>query len=172
VNPRGAHARLDDIIEAIDVIRSHEERLEAAGFGRDDRARLDAVVRQVAVIGEAVARLDDDIKEDEPDIPWKDIAGMQLVLDHDYFQVEPGVVWRVVDEDLQELREAVERILRRRFGEDLGDVEHDHTLVVDDAARRQATNAGAATALCGRTVRSTGLPCRLASGHRGRCRSR
>lgn len=105
--------RLSDLIAAIDAIAAHEARLDEAGVGRDEQVRLDAVVRQLAVVGEAASHLPDDLVATEPDIPWADVRGIRIVLDHGYHRVDPDIVWRTVDRDLEPLRAAAVRLAER-----------------------------------------------------------
>ena len=78
-----------------------------------DRMRQDAVIRKLEIIGEAVKKLSDDIKQRRPEIPWKRIDGMRDRLTHDYFGVDLLLVWVVVDRELSTLKTAVEAL----FGE-------------------------------------------------------
>jgi uncharacterized protein with HEPN domain len=66
-----------------------------------------AVVRQLAVIGEAAVHLPDELTERHPHIPWQGVRGMRLLLDHEYHRVDPEIVWRTVDEDLPALAQAL-----------------------------------------------------------------
>jgi len=68
-----------------------------------------AVVRNIEIIGEATKRLPEDLKDREPGIPWKSIAGMRDVVVHDYFEIDDEIVWNVVEKELPRLREAIER---------------------------------------------------------------
>ncbi len=49
-----------------------------------------------------------------PDVPWKQIKGMRNPITHEYFDVEPDLVWRVVDEHIGALLSEVERLLDTR----------------------------------------------------------
>jgi len=71
----------------------------------------DAVVRNIEIIGEATKRLPQDLKDREPGIPWKAIAGMRDVVVHDYFEIDDEIVWNVVERELPRLREAIERLI-------------------------------------------------------------
>ena len=53
----------------------------------DDRMRQDATLRKLEVIGQAVKNLSEHTKSRQPDIPWKQIAGMRDKVIHDYFGV-------------------------------------------------------------------------------------
>ena len=71
----------------------------------------DAVIRQLEIIGEAVKRISPALLGSRPDIPWRRIAGMRDVLIHDYMGVDLEAVWRVTQQELASLRQAVEALL-------------------------------------------------------------
>lgn len=71
----------------------------------------DAVIRNLEVIGEAVKRLSEDLRSQQPEVPWKQIAGMRDVLIHNYFGVKLETVWRVVVDNLPPLKTKVVELL-------------------------------------------------------------
>lgn len=113
MSPRPPEQRLADIREAIDAITDHRREAAHVGLAPTSRMLLDSVVRQLAIIGEAVAHLPSDITDRHPDIPWRGVKGMRLWLDHEYHRVDPDVVWRTVDERLPALAEAIDSELLR-----------------------------------------------------------
>ncbi len=60
----------------------------------------DGVVRNLEILGEATKRLSNELREENSEIPWKQIAGMRDVLIHDYLKVEISQVWEVVEENI------------------------------------------------------------------------
>ena len=73
----------------------------------------DGVVRNLEVIGEATKNLSIELRETNPAIPWRQIAGMRDVLIHDYLKVNLSRVWLTVSTDLPELRATVLRLLNQ-----------------------------------------------------------
>jgi uncharacterized protein with HEPN domain len=69
----------------------------------NDRMRQDATLRKLEVIGQAVKNLSESTKSRQPDIPWKQIAGMRDKVIHDYFGVNLEIVWAVVQKELPRL---------------------------------------------------------------------
>jgi uncharacterized protein with HEPN domain len=71
----------------------------------------DGVMRNLEVIGEAVKGLSDASRNQQPQIPWKRIAGLRDFLIHVYFGVDLEKVWDVVEHRLPELKLAIETML-------------------------------------------------------------
>lgn len=73
--------------------------------------KQDAVLRRLEIIGEAVKHLPDEIREDHPDVPWRQIAGMRHIIIHEYFGITLEMVWVVATEDILDLKTKVEEII-------------------------------------------------------------
>ncbi len=101
---------LEDILEAIDRIENYTESMSYDDFIEDGKT-IDAVVRNLEIIGEAVKNLSDEIKREHPEINWKGIAGMRDKLIHGYFGVDPQVVWETIQTRVPELKIQIKRIL-------------------------------------------------------------
>ena len=71
-----------------------------------DEAIQDAVVRRLEIIGEAVKHLPVSLTKKQPQIPWKQIAGMRDILIHEYAGVSVQTVWKTVTENLEPLKKA------------------------------------------------------------------
>jgi len=100
--------RLRDIVASAEAIASHLRR------GRlDDGLVFDAVRVRLIEIGEAVKDIDPELLATEPDIPWRDVAGMRDQLAHRYFDTAHGIVQATVDGDLPALVAAVQTMLIR-----------------------------------------------------------
>lgn len=102
--------RLGDILAACDAIDEHLGR----GPGDDplgDGLVFDAVRARLMEIGEAVKDLPAEVTAAEPDLPWREIAGMRDRLAHRYFDTSHAILVATVRDDLPELRAAVERLL-------------------------------------------------------------
>ena len=73
----------------------------------------DGVVRNLEVIGEASKNLSIELREANPAIPWRQIAGMRDVLIHDYLKVNLFRVWLTVSTDLPDFRTTMTRLLNQ-----------------------------------------------------------
>jgi uncharacterized protein with HEPN domain len=100
--------RLADIVASADAIASHLQRGSLY-----DGLFFDAVRIRLIEIGEAVKDVSPELLATEPDIPWRDVAGMRDQLAHRYFDTAHAIVQATVDEDLAPLIAAVHRMLAR-----------------------------------------------------------
>ena len=85
--PRDYKISLDDILEAIDRIETYTAGMDT--LSQADRKTVDAVVRNLEIIGEAVKNRPPEIRALALDVPWPKIAGMHDILIHAYFNVTP-----------------------------------------------------------------------------------
>lgn len=72
-----------------------------------------ALERFIEIIGEAVKRLPTDLREEHPQIPWKEIAGTRDRLSHGYDDLDYQVLWDAVQTDIPELLPVLERMLKK-----------------------------------------------------------
>lgn len=66
--------------------------------------KQDALVRRLEIIGEATKALPEAFKQEHPEIPWRDIAGMRDNLVHEYFDVDLEEVWKTATADIPDLK--------------------------------------------------------------------
>ena len=79
-----------------------EAALEAVGYTdglpREEfdsqRPLQHSVVRCIEIVGEAASRLSPELRENNPDIPWKDMVGMRNRLIHAYFDMDLDLIWQ------------------------------------------------------------------------------
>ncbi len=83
----------------------------AADLKADWRQAL-AFERVIEVLGEAVKRLPDELRQQYPAVPWKLVAGMRDRVSHGYDAVDYQTLWDAVQEDLPVLLATVEEMLR------------------------------------------------------------
>lgn len=94
------------ILDAIRAVAEYTEGKTYAAF-TEDRMLQDAVVREIEIIGEAANHLSDAFRSHHTSIPWSDVVGMRNKLIHEYFGVDPEVVWKTAREDLPHLRSSL-----------------------------------------------------------------
>lgn len=108
--PRDYRVYLDDIADAVDQIESYVEGMDYDAF-IEDRKTIDAVIRNLEIIGEAVKNLPDESKEKAKSIPWQKIVDLRNILIHAYFGVNLEIVWDVVENKLEDLKMTVKEML-------------------------------------------------------------
>jgi uncharacterized protein with HEPN domain len=101
---------LHDIKEAVEKIETFTKGFSFEEFTEDTKT-VDAVIRNLEILGEAAKHIPKRVKEKYPDIDWKAIAGMRNILAHEYFGVRIGIIWKTVRERLPQLRHKIEEIL-------------------------------------------------------------
>jgi uncharacterized protein with HEPN domain len=108
---RDPKSLLWDAREAADLIATITAGKSFADFDRDVVLRS-AVERQFEIVGEALARLarlDPAIAAKIPDL--REIVAFRNVLIHGYAVIDRARVWRVVEDNLPELRAALAALL-------------------------------------------------------------
>jgi uncharacterized protein with HEPN domain len=100
------------ILDAIGAIEKYTKDFDRKKF-IDGESRLfqDAVIRELEVIGEAVRNISSKAKDNNPNLPWREIEGMRNKLIHEYFGVNLGVVWQTVVKDLPILKDTMNLLL-------------------------------------------------------------
>jgi uncharacterized protein with HEPN domain len=99
-------AYLHHIHDSIVQVELYLSGMDEASFKGDERTQ-DAVVRQLEIIGEATKRISEGTRNQRPEVPWSDIAGMRDKLIHDYFDVDIKRVWNTAKRDLPPLKSAI-----------------------------------------------------------------
>jgi uncharacterized protein with HEPN domain len=102
---------LHDIKEAVEKIETFTKGLTFEEFAKDTKT-VDAVIRNLEIMGEAAKHVPKKVKGRHADIDWKAMAGMRNILTHEYFGVRMGIIWKTIGERLPELRYKIEEILR------------------------------------------------------------
>jgi uncharacterized protein with HEPN domain len=97
--PRDIRLYLDDMLEAIRTIRDYTGGMTFETFAAD-RKTVDAVVRNLEIIGEAARNLPEEIKDKGEDIEWRKMVGLRNLLIHEYFGISKPVVWDIVKSKL------------------------------------------------------------------------
>ncbi len=78
---------------------------------RTDRMRRDAVLRNLALIGEAATHIPDDLRAAYPEVPWRLVIGTRNRLIHGYLGIDDDTVASIVSTDVPRLRDQLAVIL-------------------------------------------------------------
>lgn len=101
--------RIQDILLAINKVAHYLDEMTLIEFRKNELV-LDAVIRNIEIIGEASKSIPTSIKNAYPNIPWKEMNGMRNVLIHEYFGVEAEIVWYTATRQLPQLKKQLESI--------------------------------------------------------------
>ena len=99
------------ILNSIAAIEEYTKGISEDEF-YSNRQIIDAVVRNIEIIGEATKNLPKNIRANTPYIPWKKMAGMRNNLIHEYFGVDKQEVWNTAKQDLPALKKEIEILLK------------------------------------------------------------
>lgn len=102
---------IEHIIDSIKNIEYFMKKVSKESFF-ENKEKQSAVIRQIEIIGEAVKNLPSEFKDNNPNIPWKDIVGMRDKLMHHYFGVDLKIVWKTVKEDIPKLKKQIQNIMK------------------------------------------------------------
>lgn len=106
---RQLNVYLEDIVESIEIIEGFVNGVTQLAFEGNLEAGH-AVIRRLAIIGEAVKNVPTDIRVKYPEVPWRDAAGLRDVVVHEYFGVSLETIWGVAIRELPVLKEQILRI--------------------------------------------------------------
>jgi len=98
-----------DIEEACKEILEFIEGYDFEKFSLDNKT-YSAVLMKLAIIGEAASHFPEDIRLKNPHIDWRTIVAMRNFLVHEYFEVDPKIVWKTVNEDVPVLVESMDTL--------------------------------------------------------------
>jgi uncharacterized protein with HEPN domain len=101
------------LIHVREAIESIEEYLENVTYHKfaSNKMIIDAVVRELEIVGEASNNLSDEFREKHPEILWRKMKNMRNFLIHEYFGVNTKIVWSTCKEDLPELKKLIADLL-------------------------------------------------------------
>jgi len=99
---RGWLFRVNDILEAVAAVQQYVAGMTYDDFVAD-RKTVDAVIRNLTIIGEAAGHIPDEICQTQPEIPWNDMRAMRNFIVHEYFGVSDKILWDTVQLNLPPL---------------------------------------------------------------------
>lgn len=101
---RDADLLIEDILAAIGKIEDYTRGVNHDAFLADAKT-IDAVVRNLEIIGEAARRMPAEFVTAYPDVPWQQIAGLRnRVVHYEYFGLDLEIVWQIIEGDLPQLK--------------------------------------------------------------------
>jgi len=109
--PRDYKVYLEDIFSSIQKIEKYLKDTSFDNFRKND-IKIDAVVRNLEIIGEAAKNIPVDAKKIYTKIDWKKIAGLRDILIHQYFGIDLDILWDIIQNKLPELKKNIRHILK------------------------------------------------------------
>jgi len=102
---------LRHILDAAALIAKYTAGLDESSFAGNTLV-LDAVVRQLEIIGEASRHVSEALRSRFPDVPWHIPPAMRNKLIHDYMGLDPAIVWHTASVSLLPFTEQIRAVLR------------------------------------------------------------
>ena len=109
---RNENLFLADIKECCEKIERYIEGVSEENF-RANKMLQDALVRNIEIIGEAAKNLSDEIRAENPEIPWRDVTRMRDKIVHHYFRLNLEVIWQTATEDVSALKVQIDKIIEK-----------------------------------------------------------
>ena len=103
--------RVRDILAAVRAIADYTDGMTYASFVADSRT-MDAVIRNLMTMGESIRWIPEPVLDAHPDVPWRLMRGVRNVVVHEYFGVDPSILWETVRGDLPPMVATLEDVLR------------------------------------------------------------
>ena len=101
---------VEDILESIQKIEDFTEGMDYNAFVTDAKT-LYAVRTALQIIGEASAKIPEDIRKKHSDIPWVQIRGLRNRIVHEYFGLDVRLIWNTIKNDLPVLKPEIGKLL-------------------------------------------------------------
>ncbi|MBA4407244.1 hypothetical protein C0389_08225 [bacterium] len=98
-----------DILDSIHKILLYTKGLDFRTFAKDQKT-IDAVVRNIEIIGEASKHVSKKLK-DKSAVPWIRIVGLRNRIVHEYFGVDLRIVWKIITEQLIDFEETIKELI-------------------------------------------------------------
>jgi uncharacterized protein with HEPN domain len=112
VSPKDWTIRLEDMIDAAEKVSRYTQDMADLNAFSANEVIVDAVLRNVQIIGEAARHVPDAIQAHYPDVDWSGMRGMRNILVHNYGRIELQVVWGVVQTRVPPLIPRLREILQ------------------------------------------------------------
>lgn len=103
---------LEDILGSICKIQEYVGNLDLSSFIKDGMC-VDAVVRNLEIIGDAAKNIPQEVKNKYPSIEWTKISNFRNILAHEYFGIDNEILWDIVKNKLPKLQNQINTIIEQ-----------------------------------------------------------
>ena len=100
---------VEDILESVRAVESYMDGIDFDTFV-NDRKTYSATIREYIIIGEAISSMIDLLEERVPDYEWRMVKDFRNFIVHEYFGVDPRIVWDLTTQELSLLKEKIEML--------------------------------------------------------------
>ncbi len=101
---------VEDILDAMDKAELLLDGVMYDDLVSDFRINF-AVFRALEIVGEATKRLPISLRDQYPNVPWKEMAGMRDRIIHGYDTVDYLIVWDTVKKRIPIVKPQIQQIL-------------------------------------------------------------
>ena len=84
----------------------------------ENQMLLDAVVRNLEVIGEATKNIPNDIRQKYPQVEWRKIAGLRDIVIHGYFGIDYEILWDIIQNKIPDLVVKIQEVIEGETGDE------------------------------------------------------
>jgi len=102
---------LEDIGGSIQKIQKYIKEVSFEDF-QDDSLTVDAVLRNLEIVGEASRNIPPEIRSGYPDIPWGRMMGLRNIVSHEYFGIDLSIIWQIITVNLPETKPLIEKMIQ------------------------------------------------------------
>lgn len=113
---RHESAFLKDILAACDRIEAIVKSTSEDSF-RESEVLPAAVLHHLTVIGEAIGRLSQQLRDRHAEVPWRQIIAVRHRIVHAYFDLDWQILWDSASDDIPVLQRQILAILTAEFSE-------------------------------------------------------
>lgn len=101
---------LEDIVISMTRILEYTNGYSVSDF-RKDYKTVDAVIRNLMIIGEASRNIPENVKARHPEVPWDEMYLLRNKVSHEYFGIDYEIIWDIVSNYIPENRTQIQRVL-------------------------------------------------------------
>jgi uncharacterized protein with HEPN domain len=100
---------LTDMLSFARKVAAYTEGLDQEDFVSSGLT-YDATLRNLELIGEAATKIPSEVKEENPEIPWRQVIATRNRLIHAYLGIDDDIIWSIIEADIPKLIEDLENL--------------------------------------------------------------
>ena len=111
MSKRGDREFILDMMIACERMLEYTEQLSYEDFSKNQMA-IDAVVRNLEILGEAAKNVSNELKSKYPEVEWQEIARTRDKIIHSYFGVDISIIWDILANDIPVLKNKLQNLVK------------------------------------------------------------